>query len=280
MNQPEKTHFQDKTVLITGASRGIGHAIGLRLAREGARIVIAAKTTESHPRLPGTIYTAAADMERAGGRALALQVDIRAEDQVMAAVEKTVALFGGIDILVNNASAIQLTGTLQTEMKRFDLMQQVNARGTFLCIRACLPWLLRSENPHVLTLSPPLNMDEKWFAPHIAYTLSKYGMSLCTLGMAGEYRGKVAFNSLWPATAIATAAVSNILGGEALIRRCRKPEIVADAAYFILKNKAKDNTGHFYIDEELLSAEGVVDFGKYAVTPGLEKDDLQKDFFL
>lgn len=272
--------LKDKTVFITGASRGIGHAIGLRLAREGARIAIAAKTTTPHPKLPGTIFTAAQDMEKAGGKGLPLQVDIRDEEQVRAAVEKTVEIFGGIDILVNNASAIQLTGTLETALKRYDLMQGVDARGTFLCSQACLPYLLKAENPHVLTLSPPLNMDGKWFAPHTAYTMAKYGMSMCTLGMSGEFRGRVAFNSLWPATTIATAAVRNILGGEALIQLSRKPEIVADAALAILKRDHKTATGYFYIDEEVLKEEGIVDFEKYRESSGITEEQLQKDFFI
>ncbi len=274
------TTFRDKIIWITGASRGIGHAIALRLAAEGARIVLVAKTVEPHPRLPGTIFTAAREIEESGGKALPVQADIRFEDQVARAVEKTLEAYGGIDVLVNNASAIQLTGTLDTEMKRFDLMHQVDARGTFLCCRACLPHLLRAENPHVLTLSPPLNLEPRWFSSHIAYTMAKYGMSMCTLGMAEEFRGKVAFNSLWPATTIATAAVQNLLGGDELIRRSRKPEIVADAALRILSRDHRVATGQFFIDEELLRSEGIQDFRSYQVDPTLNPDQLQRDLFL
>jgi citronellol/citronellal dehydrogenase len=272
--------FRDKTIFITGASRGIGHAIALKLASEGARIVVASKTIAPHPTLPGTIYSAASDIERVGGKALPLEVDIRYEDQVQAAVKKTVEVFGGIDILINNASAIQLTGTLETQMKRFDLMHEVNVRGTFLCSRTCLPWLLQSENAQVLTLSPPLHMEARWFAPHAAYTMAKFGMSMCTLGLAEEFKGKVAFNSLWPATAIATAAIQNLLGGDEIIKRCRKPEIVADAAALVLARDHKKWTGHFYIDEEVLREEGVNDFDQYNVTPGISTGQLQRDFFL
>ena len=272
--------FQGKTVFITGASRGIGHAIGLRLAREGANIVIAAKTSEPHPKLPGTIHTAAQDMERAGGKALPLMVDIRYEDQVRAAVEQAVAMFGGIDILINNASAIQLTGTLQTDMKRYDLMHNINTRGTFVCSQACLPHLLKAENPHVLNLSPPLNMDPKWFAPHVAYTMAKYGMSMCVLGMSGEFAGKVAFNGLWPRTAIATAAVANILGGDRMMKHSRTPEILSDAAYYILQRDAKTTTGNFFIDDEVLASEGITDLSGYKVTPGMDDSELVRDFFV
>ncbi len=272
--------FQGKTVFITGASRGIGHAIGLRLAREGANIVVAAKTAEPHPKLPGTIYTAAEDMERAGGKALPVLLDVRDEAAVRAAVQQAVEAFGGIDILVNNASAIQLTGTLQTEMKRYDLMHQVNVRGTFLTSQACLPHLLKAENPHVLNLSPPLNMETRWFQNHVAYTMAKYGMSLCVLGMAGEFAGKVAFNALWPRTAIATAAVEFALGGDHMMRHSRRPEIMADAAYFIFGKDAKSYTGQFLIDDEVLAAEGVTDLEKYKVTPGMPDGELVGDFFV
>lgn len=272
--------FQGKTVFITGASRGIGHAIGLRLAREGANIVVAAKTKDPHPKLPGTIYTAAEDMERAGGKALPLVVDIRFEDQVKEAVEKTVKTFGGIDILINNASAISLTGTLETDLKRYDLMQQINTRGTFVCSQACLPHLLKAENPHVLNLSPPLNMETRWFAPHVAYTIAKYGMSLCVLGMAGEFKGKVAFNALWPRTSIATSAVSNILGGDEMVKHSRKPEIIAEAAYYILQRDAKTTTGNFFIDDEVLATEGITDLSAYNVTPGMKPEELIQDFFI
>jgi citronellol/citronellal dehydrogenase len=271
--------LRGKTLFITGASRGIGLAIALRAARDGANVAVVAKTTEPHPKLPGTIYTAAAEIEAAGGAALAIACDIRNEDQVGAAVEATVARFGGIDVCINNASAIALTGTLQTEMKRYDLMQQINARGTFVCSRATLPHLAKAANPHVLTLSPPLDMQAKWFAPHVAYTTAKFGMSLCTLGMAQEFRGAgIAFNSLWPLTAIDTAAVRNLLGGDAMSRASRSPEIVADAAYAILNKPARDCTGNFFIDEALLRAEGVTDFSRYAA--GDSDGPYAPDFFV
>lgn len=267
-----------KTLFITGASRGIGKAIGLRAARDGANVMIVAKTTEPQAALDGTIHTAAAEIEAAGGRALAVQADIRFEEQVHHAVAQAVERFGGIDILINNASAISLTPTLQTAMKRYDLMHSINTRGTFLTSQACLPHLLKSANPHILNLSPPLNMEERWFAPHVAYTMAKYGMSLCVLGMAGEFReAGVAVNALWPRTAIATAAVANLLGGEAAIRRCRKPEIMADAAHLILTRPSREVTGNFFIDEEVLRGEGVTDFDVYAVQPGA---DLIEDFFV
>ncbi|MFN8354938.1 MAG: NAD(P)-dependent oxidoreductase [Spirosomataceae bacterium] len=272
--------FQGKTVFITGATRGIGHAIGLRLAQEGANIVIAAKTVQPHPKLEGTIFTAAEDMEKAGGKALPVVVDVRDELQVKAAVEQAVEKFGGIDILVNNASAISLTGTLQTEMKRYDLMHQINTRGTFVCSQACLPYLLKAENPHVLNLSPPLNMETRWFAPHVAYTMAKFGMSLCVLGMAGEFKGKVAFNALWPRTTIATAAVNNLLGGDHMMRHSRTPEIMADAAYHILKRNFKECTGNFFVDDEVLHHEGITDLEKYKVTPGMPDKELMPDFFV
>jgi citronellol/citronellal dehydrogenase len=254
-----------KTLLITGGSRGIGLAIGVRAARDGANVVLAAKTDTPHPRLPGTIHTAAAEIEAAGGRALGVVCDIRDAAQVDAAVERAVAAFGGIDILINNASAIALTGTEATDVKRFDLMHQVNARGTFVCSRACLPHLRRSANPHILTLSPPLDMQPRWFAPHVAYSMAKYGMSLCTLGMSEEFRADgIAVNSLWPLTAIDTAAVRNVLGGEAVARNCRSAAIMADAAYAVLCRPARECTGQFLIDEEVLRAEGVTDFSVYA----------------
>ncbi len=269
--------LRGKTVFITGASRGIGKAIALRLAREGANIVIAAKTAQPHPKLPGTIHTAAAEVERAGGKALACEVDIRFEDQIRAAVNQAVARFGGIDILVNNASAISLTGTLDTPLKRFDLMHEVNARGTFACSQACLPNLLKAENPHILNISPPLHISERWFAPHVAYTMAKYGMSLCVLGMAGEFReAGVAINALWPRTAIATAAIENLMGVEAL-RGTRKPEIVADAAHWILTRSSRSVTGQFFIDEDVLRAAGVTDLSQYQIEPGAP---LIPDFFL
>ena len=269
-----------KTLFITGASRGIGLAIALRAAKDGANVTIAAKTTVPHPKLPGTIYTAAEAIEQAGGQALACVVDIRNEAMVQQAVAQTAEKFGGIDILVNNASAISLTGTLQTPMKRYDLMQQINTRGTFLCSQTCLPHLLKAENPHVLNLAPPLNMETRWFAPHTAYTMAKFGMSLCVLGMAGEFKKQgVAFNALWPKTTIDTAAIRNVVGAE-LANRSRKPDIMADAAHAILTRSSRDCTGNFYVDEEVLREEGVSDFSGYAVTPGLKNAELQPDFFI
>ena len=269
--------LKGKTLFISGASRGIGHAIGLRAAKDGANIAIIAKTTEPHPKLPGTIYSAAEDMEKAGGRALALQVDIRDDAAVYDAVAKTVAKFGGIDILVNNASAISLTGTVETPMKRYDLMHGINTRGTFLCSQACIPHLLKASNPHVLNLSPPLNMETKWFAPHVAYTMAKFGMSMCVLGMAGEFEGRIAFNGLWPRTAIATAAVKNILGGDEGLRGSRTVEIMADAAHVILTSPFKTTTGKFFVDDDVLRSVGITDLTKYAVDPSAE---LFPDFFV
>ena len=270
--------LRNRTLFITGASRGIGLAIALRAARDGANVIVAAKTAEPHPKLPGTIHTAARAIEEAGGRALPLVVDVRAEDEVAAAVEKAVATFGGIDILVNNASAISLTGTLQTPVRIYDRMMTVNTRGTFVCSQACLPHLKRAENPHILNLSPPLNMDPRWFAPHVAYTMAKYGMSLCVLGMAREFAGDgIAVNALWPRTAIATAAIEFAIGNEALLKFCRKPEIVADAAHAILSGRSRDRTGQFLIDDEVLAAAGVTDFDRYQVEPGAP---LALDFFL
>lgn len=267
-----------KTLFITGASRGIGLAIACRAARDGANVAIAAKTAEPHPRLPGTIHTAAREIEAAGGKALPLVCDIRDEAQVQAAVAATVEAFGGIDICVNNASAISLTPTLKTDMKRFDLMHQINLRGTFLVSKSCLPHLLEADNPHVLNLAPPLNFEPKWFAPHVAYSMAKYGMSLCVLGMAEEYRTQgVAFNALWPRTAIATAAIRNVIGGDELIRRSRKPEIIADAAWFILTRPAREFTGNFCVDDEVLEAAGITDLTGYAVDPDVE---LAPDFFV
>jgi citronellol/citronellal dehydrogenase len=267
-----------KTLFITGASRGIGKAIALRAAKDGANIVIAAKTAEPHPKLEGTIYTAAEEIEGAGGNALPLVVDIRSEEVVYDAVAKAVAHFGGIDICVNNASAIFLAGTMQTPMKRYDLMHQVNVRGTYLTSQACLPHLLKANNPHILNLSPPLNMEERWFAPNVAYTMAKFGMSMCVLGMAGEFRSKgVAVNALWPKTTIATAAIRNILGGDEMARRSRKPSMMGDAAHAILTKTSKEFTGNFVIDEEILREAGVEDFTDYAVDPTA---DLMPDFFL
>ncbi len=270
--------FQNKTVFITGASRGIGKAIALKLAKEGANIIVAAKTIEEDARLGGTIYSAANEIEEAGGKALAVQVDIRNEEQIKAAVEKSVETFGGIDILVNNASAIQLTNTEQTEAKRFDLMFTINVRGTFLATQHCIPHLKKSSNPHILTLSPPINLDEKWLNKHIAYTISKYNMSMMALAWASELKKyNIASNALWPATTIATAAVKNLLGGDALIKMSRTPEIIADAAYYILSKASAICTGNIFIDEDVLKKEGITDFSNYAVTSGGE---LYPDLFL
>jgi citronellol/citronellal dehydrogenase len=270
--------LRGKTLFITGASRGIGKAIALRAAQDGANVAIAAKTAEPHPKLPGTIYTAAQEVEAAGGRALPLVCDIRSEEQIAEAVKKTVETFGGIDILVNNASAIHLTGTVATPMKRFDLMHQINTRGTFACSQACIPHLARAENPHILNLSPPLNMEAKWFAPHVAYTMAKYGMSMCVLGMAEELKGQgIAVNALWPKTVIATAAVQNLLGGDATVRRSRRPEIMGDAAHVILTQPSRSYSGKFLIDEDVLRAAGVTDFAPYQYEPGA---DLLPDFFI
>jgi len=281
MNEGIRVMLTQKTLFITGSSRGIGKAIALRAAREGARIVVVAKTAAAHPKLPGTIYTAAAEIEAAGGQALPLAVDIRDENAVQDAVAQAVAHFGGIDILVNNASAIHLSGTPDTSPKRFDLMHQINTRGTFICVQACLPHLRTSANPHVLMLSPPLNLAPRWFAPHVAYTMAKYGMSMCVLGMAEEFRAAgIAFNALWPRTAIATAAVRNLLGGEASIARSRRPSIVADAACAILKRESRACTGNFFIDEEVLQAEGIADLRPYQMDPDLAPDELIPDFFI
>src|SRR6201999_4209213 len=255
-----------KTLFITGASRGIGLAIALRAARDGANIVVAAKTVTPDPRLPGTIFTAAKEIEKAGGKALPVACDIRFEDQVAAAVSATVQKFGSLDICINNASAISLTGTLETEMKRFDLMNQINTRGTFLVSKSCLPHLLKADNPHVLMLSPPLDLQPKWFVGHTAYSMAKYNMSLCVLGMATEFAGRVAFNALWPRTGIATAAIRLAAGSDEAARRCRTPDILADAAYRIFQ-KPVDFSGQFLIDDTFLAEEGVTDFDRYAVAP-------------
>jgi citronellol/citronellal dehydrogenase len=254
-----------KIVLITGASRGIGHAIALRAARDGANIAVAAKTTAPHPKLPGTIYTAAEDIERTGGKALPLVVDVRDEASVIAAVRQCADKFGGIDICVNNASAISLTNSQATDMKRFDLMMCINTRGTFMVSKYCIPHLKKADNPHILMLSPPLDMQTKWFAPHTAYSMAKFGMSLVVLGLSGEQRGKIAVNALWPRTTIATAAVEFALGGEAMMRRSRKPDIVADAAHVILNKPARECSGNFFIDDAVLFAAGVREFAPYSV---------------
>lgn len=270
--------LEGKTMFVSGGSRGIGLAIAVRAAKDGANIVIAAKTAEPHPKLPGTIYTAAEEIEDAGGKALPLVCDIREEKQVEDAVAQGVKKFGGIDICVNNASAISLRGTMQTSMRRFDLMHQINTRGTFLVSKTCIPHLLKSGNPHILNLSAPLNMEEKWFAPHVAYTMAKFGMSMCVLGMAGEFRKDgIAVNALWPRTTIATAAVQNLLGGDEMSRRSRKPEIMGDAAHVILTKPSREFTGNFCIDDEVLESAGVSDLSRYAVDSSLE---LMPDFFV
>jgi citronellol/citronellal dehydrogenase len=270
--------LQGKTLFITGASRGIGLAIGLRAARDGANVVIAAKTAEAHKHLPGTIYSAAAEIEAAGGQALPLTVDVRDEASVLAAVEAAVARFGGIDICVNNASAIQLTGTLATDMKRYDLMHQVNARGTFLVSKACIPHLKQAANPHILALSPPLDLSPHWFGPHVAYTMAKYSMSLAMLGMAEEFRDDgIACNGLWPRTGIATAAIEFALTGKDGLAHCRTPEIMADAAHAIFTTPSRELTGRFLIDDSFLYERGVRDFEKYSVDPG---KTLMPDFFV
>jgi citronellol/citronellal dehydrogenase len=270
--------LKGKTLFITGASRGIGLAIGLRAARDGANVVIAAKTAEPNPKLPGTVYTAAKEIDAAGGKGLPVVCDIRFEEQVVAAVAEAVKTFGGIDILVNNASAISLTGTEQTPMKRYDLMHGINTRGTFLCSQTCIPHLKKAANPHILNLSPPLNMETRWFAPHVAYTMAKFGMSMCVLGMAGEFKeAGIAVNALWPRSTIATAAIKNLLGGDAGMRGSRKPEIMGDAAYAILTKPSRDVTGKFFIDDEVLAAEGKTDLTEYAVDPTAK---LLPDFFV
>ncbi|MBA2541067.1 MAG: NAD(P)-dependent oxidoreductase [Deltaproteobacteria bacterium] len=268
--------LKGKTLFITGASRGIGLAIGLRAARDGANVVIAAKTAEPNPKLPGTVFTAAKEIDDAGGKGLGVVCDIRFEEQVAAAVAKAVETFGGIDILVNNASAISLTGTEHTPMKRYDLMHGINTRGTFLVSQQCIPHLKKAANPHILNLSPPLNMETRWFAPHVAYTMAKFGMSMCVLGMAGEFKGKIAINALWPRTTIATAAVKNLLGGDAAMKGSRKPEIMGDAAHAIL-TKSVEVSGNFFIDDEVLAREGKTDLSEYAVDPTAQ---LLPDFFV
>jgi len=270
--------FNNKTVFITGASRGIGKAIALKLAAEGANIVIAAKSTEENPKLGGTIYSAAEETEAAGGKALAVQTDIRFEEQIAAAVAQAVEKFGGIDIVINNASAIQLTNTEQTDTKRFDLIHSINVRGTFLVTKHCIPYLKKSPHAHILTLSPPINMQPKWLGAHVAYTISKFNMSMLAVGWAEEFKtARIASNTLWPRTTIATAAVKNLLGGQWLVDRSRTTYIIADAAYCILSKPSADCTGNNFIDEDVLRAEGITDFTKYAVIPG---NDLQVDLFL
>ena len=271
-------NLENKTLFVSGASRGIGLAIAKRAAKDGANIILAAKTAEPHPKLPGTIYTAADEIEAEGGQALPVICDIRDEDVVREAVEQGVSKFGGIDICINNASAIQLTGTLQTDMKRFDLMHQINTRGTFLFSKMCLPHLLKSENPHILNLSPPLDMHPKWFGPHVAYTMAKFGMSLCVLGMSEEFKEQgVAVNALWPRTAIATAAIKNALGGEEVMHLSRDPEIMGDAAYVILTKPSREFSGNFCIDDNILADNGETDMSKYATVPF---EQLAPDFFV
>ncbi|PZF74653.1 SDR family oxidoreductase [Taibaiella soli] len=270
--------FTGKTFFITGASRGIGKAIALKLASEGANIVIAAKSTEENPKLGGTIYSAAKEIEKAGGKALPVQCDIRSEDMIIEAVQQTIETFGFIDGVVNNASAISLTTTEQTETKRFDLMHDINVRGTFLVTKHCIPHLRKSDNPHILTLSPPISLDPKWFGPHVAYTMAKYNMSMMTIGWAEELKHSgIAANSLWPVTTIGTAAVQNLLGGDYLTQRSRKPEILADAAFHIFKQDAKTYTGNLFLDEDVLREAGITDLSMYSVKPGGE---LQTDLFV
>ena len=272
------SNLKNKTLFVSGASRGIGLAIAKRAARDGANIILAAKTAEPHPKLPGTIYTAAEEIVEEGGEALPVICDIRDEENVREAVNLGVDKFGGIDICINNASAIQLTGTLLTDMKRFDLMHQINTRGTYLVSKVCLPHLQKSDNPHILNLSPPLDMDPKWFGPHVAYTMAKFGMSMCVLGMAEEFKEDgVAVNALWPRTAIATAAIKNALGGDAIMNISRSPEIMGDAAYVILTKDSREFTGNFCIDDNLLAENGVEDFSQYAEVPF---EQLAPDFFV
>jgi len=269
--------LNNRTLFITGASRGIGKAIALRAAADGANIVVAAKTERPHPKLPGTIYSAATEIQQAGGRALPVVMDVRFEDQVRNAVDQAIETFGGIDVLINNASAISLTGTLETPMKRVDLMFGVNVRGTYACSQACLPYLKHAANPHILTLAPPLNLDPRWFKDHVAYTISKYGMSMCTLGMAEEFRNAgIAVNALWPRTVIDTAAL-RMLGGAIKPEHCRHPRIVADAAHAILRRDSRSCSGHLFIDEDVLREEGITDFDQYAMVPA---GTLLTDLFL
>lgn len=277
----EERSLKGKTLFITGASRGIGLAIALRAARDGANIVIAAKSDVENPKIPGTIFTAAQEVEKAGGKALAVKTDVRSEESVQNAVDLAVKTFGGIDILVNNASAISLTPTAATEMKRYDLMHSINTRGTFLCTKLCLPHLKKAANPHVLNLSPPLNMEPRWFGPHVAYTMAKYGMSMCVLGHAEEFRDVgIAVNALWPRTTIATAAVNNLLGGEALMNISRKPEIMGEAAHCIFTRKSRRCTGNFFIDDEVLASEGLANDGLKRFNANPDAKYLAPDFFV
>ena len=267
-----------KTIVVTGSSRGIGLAIAKRAARDGANVVILAKTSKSHPKLEGTIYTAAEEVVAAGGNAIAIPVDVRSDAQMIGAIDTAIASYGQIDILVNNASALGLFSTPHTDMKRFDLMHQINTRGTFLCTKLCIPYLQQATNPHVLMISPPLDMQIHWFAPHVAYTIAKYGMSMCVLGMAEEFRkDRIAFNALWPRTTIATAAIGNVVGGAEMLARSRSPAIMADAAHLILTKPSKEFTGNFCIDERLLAEHGETNFSKYAIDPSKK---LQPDFMI
>ncbi|HEY1273948.1 MAG TPA: NAD(P)-dependent oxidoreductase [Thermoleophilaceae bacterium] len=274
------TTLEGKTLFISGASRGIGLAIALRCARDGANVALIAKTAEPHPKLEGTVFTAAEEIEAAGGQALPIVGDIRNDEEVYEAVGRAVHRFGGIDVCVNNASAINLVGTEAMEMKRYDLMQDINTRGTYLVSKACVPHLKQAENPHVLTLSPPLDMQPKWFAAHAAYTIAKYGMSMCTIGMAEEFREDgIAFNALWPKTIVATAAVQNLLGGDQAMARSRKPEIMADAAYAVVTRRSRDTTGNLFLAEDVLAEEGVTDFSQYSYA-GSKDEDLIPDLFV
>lgn len=273
--------LKNKVIVVTGGSRGIGLAIAKRAARDGAKIAILAKTVKDHPKLPGTIYTAAKEIEEAGGTALPLQCDIRNQDNLQLCIHKVFETWGRIDILINNASAISLTGTLDVDMKRFDLMHSINTRGTFMASKMCMPYLMKSENPHILTLSPPLKMEAKWFAPYLAYTMSKYGMSMCVLGMHEEFREQgIAVNALWPRTTIATAAVQNVLGGDVMINKSRNDYIMADSAYIILTSNSRQITGNFFIDEDVLRKSGVTDLSKYRMDLNAKDEDLNVDLFV
>lgn len=273
----QKTDLSGKTVFISGATRGIGKAIGLKLAEAGCNIIVTGKTDEPHPKLKGTIYTSAKEMVKAGGQALAIKMDVRNDEEVQEAVDQAVERFGGIDIVINNASAIHLADTENVPMKRYDLMMDVNVRGSFLTVKSCLPYLKKSDHAHILTMSPPHPMDDKWFGQYLAYALSKYNMSLCTMGWAQEFDGRIGVNSLWPVTTIATAAIKHVVGGDEMIQRSRQPAIVADAAYAILQRKPADCNGNFFTDEAVLKQEGVSDFSKYAVDEG---EELMGDMFL